>query len=90
MLFNPVALNIILKNIGFKPKQIDAGGGTHMYHYDEPRALTNRERARLHRFPDWYEFKGGKESVRKQIGMAFPPDGAKASNLIGKRTIKNY
>ncbi|MEH7181080.1 DNA cytosine methyltransferase [Neobacillus vireti] len=53
------------------------GGGTHMYHYDEPRALTNRERARLQTFPDWYEFIGGKESVRKQIGMAVPPKGAK-------------
>lgn len=53
------------------------GGGTHMYHYDEPRALTNRERARLQTFPDDYYFKGGKESVRKQIGMAVPAAGAK-------------
>lgn len=52
------------------------GGGTHMYHYDEPRALTNRERARLQTFPDNFEFLGGKESVRRQIGMAVPPDGA--------------
>ena len=28
------------------------GGGTHMYHWEEPRALTNRERARLQTFPD--------------------------------------
>jgi DNA (cytosine-5)-methyltransferase 1 len=53
------------------------GGGTHMYHYDEPRALTNRERARLQTFPDWFEFIGGKESVRRQIGMAVPVKGAK-------------
>ena len=53
------------------------GGGTHLYHWDEPRALTNRERARLQTFPDWYKFEGGKESVRRQIGMAVPPDGAK-------------
>lgn len=39
--------------------------------------MTNRERARLQTFPDWYEFKGSKESVRKQIGMAVPPQGAK-------------
>ena len=51
------------------------GGGTHMYHWDEPRALTNRERARLQTFPDWFNFYGGKESVRKQIGMAIPPEG---------------
>ena len=53
------------------------GGGTHMYHYSEHRALTNRERARLQTFPDTYVFEGKKESVRKQIGMAVPPMGAK-------------
>lgn len=52
------------------------GGGTHIYHYSEPRALTNRERARLQTFPDAYLFTGSKESVRKQIGMAVPPRGA--------------
>lgn len=53
------------------------GGGTHVYHWEEPRALTNRERARLQTFPDTYEFKGSKESARKQIGMAVPPKGMK-------------
>ncbi|HEY3287265.1 MAG TPA: DNA cytosine methyltransferase [Gemmatimonadaceae bacterium] len=53
------------------------GGGTHIYHYDEPRALTNRERARLQSFPDDYVFVGSKEQVRKQIGMAVPPLGAR-------------
>jgi DNA (cytosine-5)-methyltransferase 1 len=53
------------------------GGGTHIYHYSEPRALTNRERARLQTFPDNYVFKGSKESVRRQIGMAVPAKGAK-------------
>ena len=52
------------------------GGGTHIYHYNEPRALTNRERARLQTFPDDYVFQGSKESVRKQIGMAVPVRGA--------------
>ena len=49
------------------------GGGTHMYHYDEDRALTNRERARLQSFPDGFVFSGKTGSVRKQIGMAVPP-----------------
>ena len=53
------------------------GGGTHLYHWDELRALTNRERARLQTFPDNYRFHGRKESVRRQIGMAVPPKGAK-------------
>lgn len=54
------------------------GGGTHMYHWEEPRALTNRERARLQTFPDWFRFVGGTPSVRRQIGMAVPPAGARA------------
>jgi len=53
------------------------GGGTHVYHWKENRALTNRERARLQTFPDHFEFIGQKESVRKQIGMAVPVDGVK-------------
>jgi DNA (cytosine-5)-methyltransferase 1 len=53
------------------------GGGTHVYHWSENRALTNRERARLQTFPDTFVFHGSKESVRRQIGMAVPPEGAK-------------
>ncbi len=53
------------------------GGGTHMYHWEENRALTNRERARLQTFPDDFIFCGSKESIRKQIGMAVPPEGVK-------------
>ena len=53
------------------------GGGTHIYHYAEPRALTNRERARLQTFPDTYVFEGSKEKVRRQIGMAVPCEGAR-------------
>ena len=53
------------------------GGGTHVYHWSENRALTNRERARLQTFPDEFIFEGNKESIRRQIGMAVPPSGAK-------------
>ena len=49
------------------------GGGTHLYHWKENRALTNRERARIQTFPDDFAFVGSKESVRRQIGMAVPP-----------------
>ena len=64
------------------------GGGTHMYHFKENRALTNRERARLQTFDDYYRFKGGKESVRRQIGMAVPVYGAKQIMTAVKKALK--
>lgn len=51
------------------------GGGTWGYHFDEPRSLTNRERARLFGFPDEMEFCGSIAEVRRQIGNAVPPSG---------------
>jgi len=63
------------------------GGGTHVYHWEECRALTNRERARLQGFPDWFEFKGSKEQIRKQIGMAVPPEGSK---MIFESILKTF
>ncbi|MHA1787838.1 MAG: DNA cytosine methyltransferase [Candidatus Helarchaeota archaeon] len=63
------------------------GGGTHVYHWKEPRALTNRERARLQTFPDWFIFYGSKESVRKQIGMAVPVKGMK---VIFEAILKSF
>ena len=62
----------------------NGGGGTHGYHYSEPRRLTNRERARLQTFPDDFVFADGGPGrsayprVRKQIGNAVPPRAALA------------
>lgn len=63
------------------------GGGTHVYHWEEPRALTNRERARLQTFPDNFIFEGSKEKVRQQIGMAVPP---KAAKVIFEAILKTF
>jgi len=63
------------------------GGGTHGYHWKEPRALTNRERARIQTFPDDFEFLGSKESVRKQIGMAVPVE---LSRVIVEAILKTF
>src|SRR5699024_4387229 len=63
------------------------GGGTPMYHWKEPRALTNRERARLQTFTDNFEFLGSRPSVRRQIGMAVPPDGAQVVIEAMLRTL---
>lgn len=53
------------------------GGGTRLYHWEEPRALTNRERAALQTFPPEFVFHGSRESIRRQIGMAVPIVGAR-------------
>jgi len=63
------------------------GGGTHGYHWQENRALTNRERARIQTFPDDFIFEGSKENVRKQIGMAVPPSGAQ---IIIEAVLKTF
>lgn len=63
------------------------GGGTHIYHWKENRALTNRERARLQTFRDDFIFEGSKESVRKQIGMAVPCKGAQ---IIFESVLKTF
>ena len=63
------------------------GGGTHIYHWEEHRALTNRERARLQTFPDEFVFEGPRESVRKQIGMAVP---AKGAQIIFEAILKTF
>jgi len=63
------------------------GGGTHVYHWNEHRALTNRERARIQTFPETFEFKGTNEQVRKQIGMAVPVEGAK---IIFEAILKTF
>ncbi|MDR0373574.1 MAG: DNA cytosine methyltransferase [Nitrososphaerota archaeon] len=63
------------------------GGGTHMYHWRENRALTNREKARLQTFPDDFDFSGSKESVRRQVGMAVPPKGAK---IVFEAILKTF
>jgi len=63
------------------------GGGTHVYHWKENRALTNRERARLQTFPDSFVFEGSKENVRRQIGMAVPPKGVQ---IIFEAVLKTF
>ena len=66
------------------------GGGTHGYHHVEPRRLSNREKARLQKFPDDFVFEHGCGTnkyearsmyprVRRQIGNAVPPP---AANVI--------
>ena len=61
------------------------GGGTHVYHWCEHRALTNEERAALQTFPNDFVFRGTSEQIRKQIGMAVP---TKAARQIFEAILK--
>lgn len=47
--------------------------GLRCIHYEQNRALTPREGARIQSFPDWFQFDGDKENITTQIGNAVPP-----------------
>lgn len=47
--------------------------GLRCIHYNQNRALTPREGARIQSFPDWFQFDGDKANVTTQIGNAVPP-----------------
>ena len=47
--------------------------GLRCIHYEQNRALTPREGARIQSFPDWFQFVGDKSNVTTQIGNAVPP-----------------
>ncbi len=59
--------------------------GSVFLHYEQNRAMTPRELARLQSFPDEFIFEGAKNQILTQIGNAVPPRLAEA---IGK-SIKN-
>ena len=63
------------------------GGGTWGYHFEEPRPLTNRERARLFGYPDDFFFVGSISDVRKQIGNSVPPPAAK---ILGEHLLPAF
>lgn len=44
-----------------------------VFHFDQNRALTGRELARIQTFPDDFIFKGNAGKVQQQIGNAVPP-----------------
>jgi len=51
----------------------DSGGGKEHVHPFVPRALTQRESARMQSFPDWWVFEGQGRHVIRQVGNAVPP-----------------
>jgi DNA (cytosine-5)-methyltransferase 1 len=61
---------------GFSPT-LRAGSGnrtaTRPIHYEHPRVITVREAARLHSFPDWFNFGTSKLAAHRAIGNSVPP-----------------
>ena len=68
-----------------KPSVTVTGDMRKIFHYEQNRALTVRELAKLQSFPDDFEFKGTKISQQQQVGNSVPPKMAEAiANAIIK------
>jgi DNA (cytosine-5)-methyltransferase 1 len=65
-----------LSRDGFSPT-LRAGSGNRTaarpIHYEHARVITVREAARLHSFPDWFDFGTSKLAAHKAIGNSVPP-----------------
>ena len=72
-----------------KPSVCVTGDMRKIFHYEQNRALTCRELARIQSFPDSFVFEGTSIQIQQQIGNAVPP---KLANLLAeqvKRALDN-
>lgn len=56
-----------------KPSVCVTGDMRKIFHYEQNRALTARELARIQSFPDDFVFEGSSIQIQQQIGNAVPP-----------------
>ena len=61
-----------------KPSVCVTGDMRKIFHYEQNRALTVRELAKLQSFPDSFIFKGNRISQQQQVGNSVPPKMAEA------------
>lgn len=74
-----------IKYASGKPSVCVTGDMRKIFHYEQNRALTVRELAKLQSFPDDFIFKGSRISQQQQVGNSVPP---KMAEAIAKVIIK--
>ncbi|TXD85268.1 DNA (cytosine-5-)-methyltransferase [Subsaximicrobium wynnwilliamsii] len=74
-----------IKYASDKPSVCVTGDMRKIFHYDQNRALTVRELAKLQSFPDDFVFKGTRISQQQQVGNSVPP---KMAEAIAKVILK--
>ncbi|WP_461818293.1 DNA cytosine methyltransferase [Faecalimonas sp.] len=72
-----------------KPSMCITGDMRKVFHYEQNRALTCRELARIQTFPDDYIFCGNSIGIQQQIGNAVPPKLAKLIAECVKRSLED-
>ncbi len=72
-----------------KPSVCITGDMRKVFHYDQNRALTSRELARIQSFPDEFIFEGSSIQIQQQIGNAVPPKLANQIALQVEEALKN-
>lgn len=82
----------IRKYIRYKsnePSVCVTGDMRKIFHYEQNRALTVRELAKLQSYPDDFVFKGSKISQQQQVGNSVPPKMAEAIADVIIKMIEN-
>lgn len=72
-----------------KPSVCVTGDMRKIFHYEQNRALTSRELARIQSFPDDFIFAGSSIQIQQQIGNAVPPKLANQLALQVEETLDN-
>lgn len=70
-----------------KPSVTVTGDMRKIFHYNQNRALSARELARLQTFPDTFIFEGASISVQQQIGNSVPPNLSEGVAINVKKSL---
>lgn len=72
-----------------KPSVCVTGDMRKIFHYEQNRALTSRELARIQSFPDDFVFEGTSIQIQQQVGNAVPPKLANKIALQVEEALDN-